>query len=59
MAELLYQFKLEKEAAEHAADQRAIVAAAEAAAKGVEAKAWLAKQPVKENWDDEVNLEDL
>jgi len=60
MAELLQQFKLEKEAAERAADQAAIVAAAEAAAKGAEVKAWMAKQPVKENWDDEeVNLEDL
>jgi hypothetical protein len=60
MAELLLQFKLEKEAAERAADQRAIVAAEEAAAKGAEVKAWMAKQPVKENWDDEeVNLDDL
>jgi hypothetical protein len=60
MAELMQQFKLEKEAAERAADQAAIVAAAEAAAKGAEAKAWLAKQPVKDNWDDEeVNIDDL
>ena len=60
MAELMLQFKLEKEAAERAADQAAIVAAAEAAAKGAEAKAWLAKQPVKDNWDDEeVNIDDL
>jgi hypothetical protein len=61
MAELMQQFKLEKEAAERAADQAAIVAAAEAAAKGAEAKAWLAKQPVKENWDDEeeVDINDL
>ena len=60
VADLLHQFKLEQEAARTAAEQRAIVAAAEAAAKGAEAKAWIAKQAVKENWDDEeVNLEDL
>jgi hypothetical protein len=59
MAELMQLFKLEKEAAEHAADQRAIVAAAEAAAKGAEVKAWISKQAVKENWDDEVNIDDL
>jgi hypothetical protein len=55
MAELMQQFKLEKEAAE----QKASMEAAEAAAKGAETKAWLAKQPLKENWDDEVNIDDL
>jgi hypothetical protein len=60
VAELMRQFRLEKEAAERAADQAAIVAREEAAAKGAEAKAWLAKQGAKENWDDEeVDLADL
>jgi len=59
MAELMEQFRLEKEAAMMAADQAAIVAAAEAAAKGAETKAWLAKQAVKDNWDDEVDINDL
>jgi len=59
-AEMMAQFKLEAEAARTAAEQRAIVSAAEAAAKGAEAKAWIAQQPVKENWDDEeVDLDDL
>ena len=59
MAELMEQFRLEKEAAMMAADQATIVAAAEAAAKGAETKAWLAKQVVKDNWDDEVDINDL
>ena len=59
MAELMEQFRLEKEAAMMAADQATIVAAAEAAAKGAETKAWLAKQAVKDNWDDEVDINDL
>ena len=59
MAELMEQFRREKEAAMMAADQATIVAAAEAAAKGAETKAWLAKQAVKDNWDDEVDINDL
>jgi len=59
MAELMEQFRLEKEAAIMAADQAAMAAAAEAAAKGAETKAWLAKQAVKDNWDDEVDINDL
>ena len=60
VADLMLQFKLEQEAARTAAEQRAIVAAADAAANAAEVKAWMAKQPVKENWDDEeVDLDDL
>jgi len=62
MAELMLQFKLEKEAALHAADQAAIVAAAEAGQRAAEVKAWAAKQGAKANWDDEddeVRMEDL
>jgi hypothetical protein len=62
MAELMQQFKLEKEAALHAADQAAIVAAAEAGQRAAEVKAWAAKQGAKANWDDEddeVRMEDL
>jgi hypothetical protein len=59
MAELMLQFKLEKEAALHAADQAAIVAAAEAGQRAAEVKAWAAKQGAKANWDDEVCMDDL
>jgi hypothetical protein len=59
MAQLMAQFKLEKEAALHAADQAAIVAQADAMQRAAEVKAWAAKQSTKENWDDEVNIEDL
>lgn len=62
MAELMAQFKLEKEAAAAAAERQADTAAAAAAAKVVELKAWVAKQGAKENWDDEddaVRMEDL
>ena len=61
MAQLMAQFKLEKEAALHAADQAAIVAHAEASQRAAEVKAWAAKQGTKENWDDEdeVRIEDL
>lgn len=61
MADLLAQFKLEKEAALHAADQAAIVAHAEAMQRAADVKAWAAKQSTKENWDDEdeVRIEDL
>jgi len=61
VAELIHQFKLEKEAAERNAEQATIVAQASALAKATEAKAWLDKQSVKENWDDEdeVRMEDL
>lgn len=60
VAELMAQFKLEQEAARTAAEQRAIVAAIEAGEKAQEVKAWMAKQSVKENWDDEeVDLADL
>jgi hypothetical protein len=62
MAELMAQFKLEKESALAAAERQAEAEGAAAAAKGEETKAWLAKQSVKENWDDEedtVRMEDL
>ena len=61
MAQLMAQFKLEKEAALHAADQAAIVAHADAMQRAADVKAWAAKQSTKENWDDEdeVNIEDL
>lgn len=59
VAELMEQFKLEAEAARTAAEQAAIVAAMEAGQKASEVKAWMAKQAVKENWDDEVDLADL
>lgn len=60
VAELMLQFRLEKEAAERAADQAAIVAAQAAAAKAQEVKAWVEKQGAKENWDDEeVDMADL
>ena len=63
MAELMQQFKLEKEAALHAADQAAIVAAAEAGQRAAEVAVWAAKRTVKESWDDEdeeaVRMEDL
>lgn len=61
MAQLMAQFKLEKEAALHAADQAAIVAQADAMQRAADVKAWAAKQSTKENWDDEdeVNIEDL
>jgi hypothetical protein len=48
-------FRLEKEAAE----QQAAMDAAAAAARGAETSAWMAKQQVKDNWDDEVNIDDL
>jgi len=62
MAELMQQFKLEKEAALHAADQAAIVAAAEAGQRAADVAVWAAKRTVKESWDDEdeeVCMEDL
>jgi len=61
MAQLMAQFKLEKEAALHAADQAAIVAQADAMQRAAEVKAWAAKQGAKENWDDEdeVCIDDL
>ena len=61
MAELMAQFKLEKEAALHAAEQAAIVARADSIQKAAEVKAWAAKQGAKENWDDEdeVCIDDL
>jgi len=61
MAQLMAQFKLEKEAALHAADQAAIVARAESIQRAAEVQAWAAKQGAKENWDDEdeVRIEDL
>jgi hypothetical protein len=59
VAELMAIFKLEQEAARTAAEQQAIVAQVDAVNKATEVKAWMAKQPVKENWDDEVNIEDL
>jgi hypothetical protein len=56
MAELMAIFRLEKEAAE----QEASMAAAAAATRGAETSAWMAKQQVKDNWDDEeVNIDDL
>jgi hypothetical protein len=61
MAQLMAQFKLEKEAALHAAEQAAIVAQADAMQRAAEVKAWAAKQGAKENWDDEdeVCIDDL
>lgn len=55
VAELMAIFRLEKEAA----DQQAAMDAAAAAARGAETSAWMAKQQVKDNWDDEVNIDDL
>jgi len=55
VAELMALFRLEKEAAE----QQAAMDAAAAAARGAETSAWMAKQQVKDNWDDEVNIDDL
>jgi len=55
VAELMAIFRLEKEAA----DQQAAMDAAAAAARGSETSAWMAKQQVKDNWDDEVNIDDL
>uniref|UniRef100_A0A6C0AMH1 S1-like domain-containing protein n=1 Tax=viral metagenome TaxID=1070528 RepID=A0A6C0AMH1_9ZZZZ len=61
VAEMMELFRLEAESARLEAEQSAIVVAADAAKNATEAKAWLAKQQVKENWDDEeaVKLEDL
>lgn len=61
MADLMAQFRLEAEAARLALEDASIVAGAEATKRAMDAKAWIATQPIKENWDDEesVSLEDL
>jgi len=61
-AELMALFRLERETARLAAEQAAIVAEAEAGARGAAVRAEFAGQAVKDNWDDEedsVLMEDL
>lgn len=58
-AELMAIFKLEKEAAEAAAQQRAIAEAEDGAAHAAALRAQLSAKKVPENWDDEINLDDL
>jgi len=58
-AELMAQFRLEAETARLAAEQADIITACGVSARVAEAKAWIAGQVVKENWDDEVDINDL
>jgi hypothetical protein len=59
VAELMAQFKLEAETARMAAENAAIASRADAVAHAFLLRAQLAGKKVLENWDDEVNIEDL
>ena len=57
--ELMALFRLEQETARMAAEQAAIAAREDAAARTVALRAELAGQTVKDNWDDEEDLVDI
>jgi hypothetical protein len=58
-AQMEHEMKVAAQTAEGAAEQAAVRQEMEMAARVQELREFLAQRPVAENWDDEVNLEDL